>query len=638
MTTQTQQKDGRPGQVQTGSGAAVSAALAGSAYESHDSTSTPSAQVLTNPNELTRAEIRKMLSGREPNGLDASQCGPWAGAVTDLLDAWQWGGYEAVKTTWGILSHKTPELARLVAGDGPLAGATAKVRRLARVPDQVDFPSIDDAQNLADLAEFTAAMMTAGKVKDRDRKRAVAFAVRSLLAANKRIVKDQGRDMCYLVDDAGALWPLQEDLDPVQATLAKAGLNMSEPAFKWLIGDLRAWGYDHAPKVTLERFWARRAGALYLSCGPTHMVMGNAAGLTVLPNGAHGVHFASETVLPEWQPAPSGGISPLRLAAFQPAVKAPEDVPAYTPEVQRLLLEAWLVALVAGIRPLPILAAIGDRDGGKTRLITAVCQTIFGGRPTTASEDPRDLWTLAVQMPVLGLDNVDTAPPWLADLLAALVTGVSYQRRRMYTNTGLDSTEPVAVPAVSTRTAAFARPDVAQRTLPILTYAFQDAKRQADNDLEREVTERRSEVLTWLALRAVAMLDRIENAGRIPTLPGRFVDFGRVVWAFDQERAYSALEALQQAQALTVGNSDDLLTAIVEHADGLLGEAGQWRGKAAELAKRLTELGAELPYMGGGKAIAGKLREGQGTLALFGLALDWQATGGGHVYFTLKRR
>ena len=633
----TQESHSRPA-MQTGGGATVNASLAGEVHENHFSTSKASSQVLMNPNELTRAEIRKMLSGHEPNGLDASQCGPWAGAMTDLLDAWRWGGHEAVKTTWGILSHKAPDLARLVAGDGPLAGVTAKVRRLARVPDQVDFPNIDDAQNLADLAEFTAAMMTAGKVKERDRKRAVTFAVRSLLDARQRIVKDTGRDMCYLVDDAGALWPLQEDLDPVQATLAKAGLNMSEPAFKWLIGDLRAWGYDHAPKVNLERFWARRAGVLYLSCGPTEMVMANAAGLTMLPNGAHGVHFASETVLPSWQPAASGGISPLRLAAFQPAVKAPEDVPAYTPEVQRLLLEAWLVALVAGIRPLPILAAIGDRDGGKTRLITAICQTIAGCRPTTPSEDPRDLWTLAVQMPVLGLDNVDTAPPWLADLLAALVTGVSYQRRRMYTNTGLDRTEPVAVPAVSTRTAAFARPDVAQRTLPILTYAFQDALRQADQDLEREITERRSEVLTWLALRAVAMLARIEHAGEIPTLPGRFVDFGRVVWAFDSNRARTALEALQQAQALTVGNSDDLLTAIVEHADGLFGDTGQWRGKAAELAGKLTVLGAELPYLGGGKAIAGRLREGKGTLALFGLELDWQATGGGHVYFTLKRR
>ena len=627
-------KESLPGGNQAGDGRETGAKAGGLLPD--DTISAPSAQA--SANELARVGIRKILAGNPPNGLDASQCGPWAGAVADLIDAYGFGGHDLVKKSWELLAHKTPELARLVAGDGPLAGATAKVRRLARVPDQVDLPGIDDAQSLADLAEFTAAIMTAGKVKERDRKRAVTFAVRSLLAAQRRIVKDTGRDMCYLVDDAGALWPLQEDLDPVQATLAGAGLNMSEPAFKWLVGDLRAWGYDHAPKVTLERFWTRRGPALYLSCGPTHMVRANAAGLAILPNGAEGVHFASETVLPEWQPAIDGGISPLQVAAFQPALKTPDDVPTYTPDIQRLLLEAWLVALVAGIRPLPILAAIGDRDGGKTRLITAICQTIFGGRPTTASEDPRDLWTLAVQLPVLGLDNVDTAPDWLADLLAALVTGVSYQRRRMYTNTGLDTTEPTAVPAVSTRTAAFARPDVAQRTLPILTDAFLDAKRQADHDLEREVIDRRSEVLTWLALRAVAMLDRIERAGRIPALPGRFVDFGRVVWAFDQERAHSALEALQQAQALTVGNSDDLLTAIVEHADGLIGESGQWRGKAAELAAKLTALGADLPYMGGGKAIAGKLREGKGTLALFGLALEWQATGGGHVYFLLKRR
>ena len=128
----------------------------------NDSTGAPSAQA--SANELARVGIRKILAGNPPNGLDASQCGPWAGAVADLIDAYGFGGYDLVKKSWELLAHKTPELARLVAGDGPLAGATAKVRRLARVPDQVDLPGIDDAQSLADLAEFTAAIMTAGTV------------------------------------------------------------------------------------------------------------------------------------------------------------------------------------------------------------------------------------------------------------------------------------------------------------------------------------------------------------------------------------------------------------------------------------------------------------------------------------------
>ena len=104
-------------------------------------------------------------------------------------------------------------------------------------------------------------------------------------------------------------------------------------------------------------------------------------------------------------------------------------------------------------------------------------------------------------------------------------------------------------------------------------------------------------------------------------------------------RAVPNLRGLARTAVLAVLPDDDVAIGLLFTSDARIAEMnGQWRGKAAELAAKLTALGADLPYMGGGKAIAGKLREGKGTLALFGLAIEWQATGGGHVYFLLKRR
>jgi hypothetical protein len=344
------------------------------------------------------------------------------------------------------------------------------------------------------------------------------------------------------------------------------------------------------------------------------------------------VYFGSNAVLPRWEPAES--LAPHELAAFCPAVVAPPEVPEYTPEVQKLLFRAWLAALVADLRPLPILVALGDKGGGKTHLIRGVTLLTTCDQPTTISQDPRDAWASAVWRPVLALDNVDSASAeWLPDLLAAATTGIDHERRKLYTNR-IEQYRMRTAFALSTRTASFARPDVAERTLPIVTGVFEDADRESDSVLIAEVLEKRDRVLSWAARTAVYLLHELPGA---PTLPGRFVDFSRVVWAFDPDNAAPALRALQKAQALTVGDADPLIAAIVEHANVLLGEHGRWEGRASALVDALQHLEAGLPWLGRGKAIARRLRESKETLSLFGLSLADRSSGSATL-FVLQRQ
>jgi hypothetical protein len=205
----------------------------------------------------------------------------------------------------------------------------------------------------------------------------------------------------------------------------------------------------------------------------------------------------------------------------------------------------------------------------------------------------------------------------------------------LYSNTALERRRARAIPLLSTRNAAcVARPDVAQRTLPLLTGEFEAGRRQSDQKLLAEIEAQRPALLTWLAEQAVTLLPRLSQA---PALPSRFTDFAALVWAFDPDLAQPALAALQQAQALVVSEEDKLLAALIESADELLGESNTWHGRAGELVKALNGLGADLPYLGGGKAIAFKLREGRSTLALFGLSLAWEHKGNTS-YFTLCKQ
>ena len=118
---------------------------------------------------------------------------------------------------------------------------------------------------------------------------------------------------------------------------------------------------------------------------------------------------------------------------------------------------------------------------------------------------------------------------------------------------------------------------------------------------------------------------------KAPILPGRFVDFGRLAWSLYPDKAHDALEALEQAQALTVGDADPLVTAITGYADQLVGKARTWSGTPTKLIDDLRSYGADIPRQGG-KGIANRLRDAKDSLELFGLSLTEKQQGNNAIF------
>jgi energy-coupling factor transporter ATP-binding protein EcfA2 len=327
------------------------------------------------------------------------------------------------------------------------------------------------------------------------------------------------------------------------------------------------------------------------------------------------------------------------LAAFRPSLVAPAEVPSYTPEVQTRLLSVWLVALVAGIRPLPLLALIGNKGGGKTTLGRSIQRLLMGehGGLTPLSGDERDFRTLIQERPAAGFDNVDGAvPPWFVDALANAITGGRVQKRELYTNDTLRDREILAAIIVTSRTAPFARTDVTERALPLFTAEFEDGMRRPDSVLDREVAEERSGMLAYLLRWASRTLERQHDAPL--DLPARFLDFARLVWAWHHiaerpEEALPVLAAWRAAQTLAIGDADPLLAAILEHAP----PEGFQRIAPSDLIRQLTMAGADLPYLGGGKKIASHLRELRSSLKLAGWNLT-ESQVGPRTAFSLTRQ
>jgi hypothetical protein len=519
-------------------------------------------------------------------------------------------------------------------------------RELAEIPDQLaahpppsEAPPPSGPKSLEDFAPWVAGRLSGRG--SREDKSEVSRAIGAWLLRERRLLRDLDAGAPYLLADDAQCLSLTEAALPLEAALAQAGLNASEPAFAWTLADLKVTAHREGRPVRLLRFVAAdlETATVYLSCGPAGFVeAAPGAELVYRRNGTGDLIFASEASLPEWDPR-AEPLDPRKLAAFCPRLVAPAEAPAYGPEIQSRLLSAWLVGLVTGVRPLPLLALLGNKGGGKTTLGRSIQRLLMGehGGLTPLSADMRDFWSLVQERPVVGFDNVDGAvPPWFVDAMALAVTGGRVQKRELYTDDTVRDRGIRAAVAVTSRTAPFARTDVTERALPLFTAEFEDGERLPDSELDGQVADERSGMLAFLLRWAALVLERQRDAPA--GLPARFLDFARLVWAHNSvagrpEEALAVLAAWRAAQGLAIGDADPLLAAIAEYAP----PEGYQQVTASELIRRLNHAGAELPYLGGGQRIANHLRELRSMLSLAGWHLDEKRVGD-RTYFSILRR
>lgn len=481
---------------------------------------------------------------------------------------------------------------------------------------------------LADL-EPQIVRMLARRLSREDKMELAALVV-DHLTQHRQLLWDTATGQAFLQDENWQVWgiDLERQDHQLRRYVRDAGINSTEYMYQFLLEELRMAASSNPTE--LQRNMLERDGALYIPCGPSFFVRATLDGLEKLPNGTDGVYFVANSVMPEWEPvALEDAINPTTLRAMQVAINTPPDTAAYTPEAQRTLLEAWVVAFMAGIRPLPLLATLGNKGGGKSMLLRSILKLVMGAKNdlTTLTSDKRDYDTMVTNDLLVGLDNVDqlaNGTEWFFDSLATTATGGTNKRRQYHTLAQQITLPIVAAVMVSSRTASFARPDVAERTLPIFVRPFEDGEREADSMLLAQLPLARNQVLSWMAYHAVNVLDRRRQAPK--GLPARFQDFAQVVWAYcastGQEDAVTGiLTAWRSAQSLSVGDADPLMRAIVEY----LNEDGIGMGlhdlSAKELVQKLQAAGADMPYLGGGKVIAQKLRELKGMLNALGITL-----------------
>lgn len=490
---------------------------------------------------------------------------------------------------------------------------------------------------LADLSSTINATLQKGS--SRAVKKNISKMVCQKLIDNGRLFRDLGDGEPYLLADDKSVVPLtNKELSAVRIALADAGFNPTEPAFAWLFEDLRYYGIRLGKPVRLARWSGIINGKLAISCGPISYITIVNDQLAKRDNGDNDIYFASNSVLPEWD-CTKEAFDLFTLPAFNPFITIPLEAPNYTVETQQCLILIWACAVLMGIRPVPILAALGGRGSGKSALARSLIRIFLGenGDVTPMSSDERDFWAIVQGRSIIGLDNIDSPiATWIPDALAVAATGGRRQGRQFYTKSDISDCSVSAAVIVTSRTANFARSDVAERLLPIVTQELPDETRKTDASIKDSVIENRDGILVSLSLLAESI--RREKHLAPSRLPARFLDFAEIVWTWgyvtkQEDVVIPMLNAWRLAQLVSVGDADPLLTAIIDFAP----VGGIQRKQPADFIRILSTQGATIPYLGGGKAIARHLREIKSHLALAEWSLSEEQTES-RVFFTLTKK
>lgn len=201
-------------------------------------------------------------------------------------------------------------------------------------------------------------------------------------------------------------------------------------------------------------------------------------------------------------------------------------------------------AFCQGIRSLlhvrPIALFTGPPGATKSTTISAVAKLWFGNAPTAmpnkVPDNLRDFVGTLVNNPIVILDNVESAPKWLADTLCIVSSGDGkLSVRELYTTAGLfEAVADTFVAISSFSTQAFTRGDLLARSL---IFRLRPPDQYQDDEIWREAIE---ECRTGFWQEAVTCIQAVLKAsavGKVKTAPGplgfdrlqNFIWIGRVI-------------------------------------------------------------------------------------------------------------
>ena len=332
------------------------------------------------------------------------------------------------------------------------------------------------------------------------------------------------------------------------------------------------------------RFWERRNGRLYISCGEGSMYrIAPRDGIDLVDNGCDGVVFRQGFTLDRWELLEDKALCPLECALFKNmAIEDAKRFDGYG--MGQWLLLFWLMTLPLNLKNKPPLLLCGTVGSGKTRTAAGVFE-LFGFpkvRITPVREDgEQSFWTSVDQGGLVILDNADTKCNWLADAVASAATGGTNEVRKLYSNNDVIVLEARAAVILTSSNPYFAADAGVADRLEVVRLE-RNERDTADTLLTDDIKAKRNACMTWMCK---VLLDALGSDAPPPrTLNRRHPDWGTWVWRFGKaigkpNVAELVLDAAEMDKsAIFIENDAGFsgeLVRIVRERGGFEGTCGQ---------------------------------------------------------------
>jgi hypothetical protein len=262
--------------------------------------------------------------------------------------------------------------------------------------------------------------------------------------------------------------------------LDRYGINRAEKLFEFIFEDLFKESFKIGEETDIHRlaYYNQETFTVYLFNHNNQIYRISPDEIELVDNGTDGVLFLSDTKTSPFDGSlPELSISRLDDTTFSDINFDPDVL---SPNERRALFILWFYCLFfESIMPTkPILTFLGEKGSGKTTALRKVGLLLFGKDFNVASlsDDPKDFDAAVTNSHYVVIDNADDRKSWLDDKLAVSATGGNVTKRELYTTNRLVDFPIRCFLAITARTPAFRRDDVADRLLIMRVGRIRDFK------------------------------------------------------------------------------------------------------------------------------------------------------------------
>jgi hypothetical protein len=256
------------------------------------------------------------------------------------------------------------------------------------------------------------------------------------------------------------------------------------------------------------------------------------------------------------------------------------------------LVVAWLLAVLGGVKPYPILILQGEQGTGKSttcrilRLLTDPSTVPLRAPP----KNIQDLLVSASNNHVVVLDNLSGLSPEISDCLCRLSTGGGIDPRSLYTDNEqflVDIQRPIMVNGIDD---IASRPDLSERSIHLELPVINGNKRYDEKTFYADFNKVKAEILGALLTGLVSALANIETT--VLADKPRMADFAKLITAAEPGLNWQPGDFMRAYQK----NRDSAISAGIESSPvgvailSLIENRPSWMGTPTELLRELENI------------------------------------------------